>query len=286
MARDERGIEGATRSFLLLDDGSRDGPRGARLLLATVFAAAAAGLGGLLLTVDERAPLLPMLVENRLDESGVSNPVTAVLLNFRAYDTLLEVAVLVGAMVAVWSLDRGSRQFGRDPGEALDQPVLHGLARLVVPLAGVTAVYLTWMGSHGPGGAFQAGALLAGAGVLLTAAGFLRPPTAAAPLTRAAVAAGLLLFAGVGLAVMPRTGSFLAYPEGWAYPAILTVEAVLTVSVAVVLVELFVDVTAVPEADPALARVDPTGDPLGRLLVPEEGDEVPGEDDRPRGSAP
>ena len=39
-----------------------------------------------------------------LEQSGVSNPVTAVLLNYRGYDTLLEIAVLLLAIVAVWSL--------------------------------------------------------------------------------------------------------------------------------------------------------------------------------------
>lgn len=267
------GDERAGAIAFLVDDGSRDGPPGVRIALGLALAGAAAGLGAVLAGVEERAAFLPTLVDVRLDESAMGNPVTAVLLNFRAYDTLLEVGVLLAAMVAVWSLDRGSRHFGRDPAETVDQPVLEALVRLVVPLIGLTAVYLTWMGSRAPGGAFQAGALLAGAGVLLTAAGFLRPPTAAAPLTRAMVAFGLLLFVGVGVAVMPTTGAFLAYPEGWAYPVILTIEAVLAVSIAVVLVELFVDVTAVPDADPALERVDPTGDPLGRLLVPEEAPE-------------
>ena len=44
----------------------------------------------------ERAPVDTLLqaVGENLATSGVSNPVTAVLLNFRAYDTLLELAVL------------------------------------------------------------------------------------------------------------------------------------------------------------------------------------------------
>ena len=43
----------------------------------------------------------------KLPESGVTNPVTAVLLNYRGYDTLLEVGVLLLAVVGVWSLRRG-----------------------------------------------------------------------------------------------------------------------------------------------------------------------------------
>jgi len=255
---------------LLHDDGTRDGPGWLRATLALVAAAGAATVAWLLVSAPARAPLLPALVAEHLEQSGVSNPVTAVLLNFRSYDTLLEIGVLVVAMVAVWSMDRGTRQLAREEDDVTD-PVLEALSRLVVPLAGVTAVYLTWAGSHSTGGAFQAGALLAGGGVLLAAAGFLRPPTAAWGPVRALVAMGVYVFVGVGIGVIPWTGHLLAYPEGWAYPLILGVEAVLTVSIAVVLVELFVDVPAVPDPDPKLERLDPTGDPLGRLLDPRGG---------------
>lgn len=264
-------LERAGPEPLLLDEGAHDGPRGVRAALGAASAAGAGVLAWLLLASPERAPLLPALVEGHLGESGVTNPVTAVLLNFRAFDTLLEVAVLAVAMTAVWSLDRGERRFGRDPGEEEAEPVLLGLTRIVVPIAGVTAVYLAWMGAKGTGGAFQAGALLAGAGVLLTVSGLVRPPTAGSRLVRGAVAAGLVVFIGVGFVVLPVSGAFLAYPEGWAYPLIVGVEAVLTVTIAVVLVELFVDVPAVPDPDPALSRLDPTGDPLGRALDLEGG---------------
>lgn len=43
-------------------------------------------------------------VTANLAESGVSNPVTAVLLNFRAYDTLLELAVLLAAALGILAL--------------------------------------------------------------------------------------------------------------------------------------------------------------------------------------
>lgn len=254
------------REPLLRDDGRGDAPPGARALLAGALAAAALGLGWALLDAPDRVPLLPGLVDQALPDSGVSNPVTAVLLNFRSYDTLLEVVVLLVAMVGIWSMDRGARRLGRERGELVEDPVLRGLARLVAPLAAVVAVHLTWAGSSGTGGAFQAGALLAGAGVFLAAAGFLHPPSAHARPVRALAASGLYLFVAVGFGSMPWSGAFLGYPPGWAYPLILGVEALLTLSIAVVLVEYFVDVPAVPERDPALDTLDPTGDPLGRVL--------------------
>lgn len=259
-------LDDSDSGVLLKDDGVRDGPIWVRVTLRAAFGAAGAGLAAILLSTGERAAVLPELVELRLSDSGVSNRVTAVLLNFRAYDTLLEVAVLIVAMIGVWSLDRGSRTFGRDPAETSRPPVLDGVTRLVVPLVWLMAVYLTWVGSRAPGGAFQAAALLAGGGVLMTTTGLVRPLSAASSTVRAAAVLGLGSFALVGIATLLATGSFLRYPEGWAYPVILVIESLLTASIAVVLVELFADVPSVPDPDPALARVDPTGDPLGRAL--------------------
>ena len=49
---------------------------------------------------------LPQLLQENLSASGVEHPVTAVLLNFRSYDTLLEIAVLVIAAMAGISMAR------------------------------------------------------------------------------------------------------------------------------------------------------------------------------------
>ena len=43
-------------------------------------------------------------MEDALAQSGTENPITAVLLNFRGYDTLLEMAVLTSALMGVWAL--------------------------------------------------------------------------------------------------------------------------------------------------------------------------------------
>jgi multisubunit Na+/H+ antiporter MnhB subunit len=265
LSLDAKELEGRP---LLHDDGAADPATPVRLAMAAAAVMAAGVLGFLVLRVPEREPHLPLQVAQALGDSGVSNPVTAVLLNFRSYDTLLEVVVLLVAMIAVWSMDRHSREVTREEAR-LEDPVLGALARIVVPMAAVTAVYLTWAGASSTGGAFQAGALLAGAGVLLAASGLMRPPTADWAPVRLGAAFGVYLFVGIGIGVIPWTGVFLQYPDGLAYPMILAIEAALTISIAVVLVELFVDVPAVPDPDPRLEGIDPTGDPLGRLFEPE-----------------
>ena len=99
--------------------------------------------------------------QENLATSGVSNPVTAVLLNFRAYDTLLELAVLLTAVLGIFALGPAR------PGYRSAGPVFDSLAHWLVPVLILTAGYLLWVGAHAPGGAFQAGAILAAAGVVL-----------------------------------------------------------------------------------------------------------------------
>ena len=63
------------------------------LFLILVFCLAAL-LGSIFHTIPESIPVLTDTVASLQEKSGVESPVTAVLLNFRGYDTLLEVMVL------------------------------------------------------------------------------------------------------------------------------------------------------------------------------------------------
>ena len=173
-------------------------------------------------------------VAAQLHASGVTHPVTAVLLNFRGYDTLLEVGVLLLALIATWSLRLAPTRIERDsPGLVLQE-----LVRLLVPLLILLAGYLLWLGAHAPGGAFQAGALLAGAGVLLTLVEG-RPLGRLSPTAlRGLAVLGVAVFLAVALLVMGG-GRLLEYPRGRAGLLILLIEAASTVSIGLALVYLF-----------------------------------------------
>jgi multisubunit Na+/H+ antiporter MnhB subunit len=172
-------------------------------------------------------------VLERLGESGVSNPVTAVLLNFRAYDTLLELAVLLVALLGILALAP------ERPGYRTAGPVFGGLTHWLVPMLILTSGYLLWVGAHAPGGAFQAGAVLAAAGVVLRLAGH-----PAGGLPRGAPLR-LLLVLGVGVFLLvgavPMVGGlpFLAYPTGWAGGLILLIESAATLAIAATLARAF-----------------------------------------------
>jgi multisubunit Na+/H+ antiporter MnhB subunit len=168
-------------------------------------------------------------VAAHLDRSGVSNPVTAVLLNFRAYDTLLELAVLMAAALGIVAL--GPARSGYRPAG----PLLAALIRWLLPLLVVAAGYLLWVGAHAPGGAFQAGALLAAAAVLLRLSGHGGAGLPAPIGQRWLLVGGVGAFLAAGLAATAGGLAFLQYPQGWAGMLILVIETAATLAIATAL---------------------------------------------------
>lgn len=205
--------------------------------LAVLLAGTALAAGLLLAVLDAPLPALrlPAMVEANMAQSGVTHPVTAVLLNFRGYDTLLEVAVLLLPLLGMLALaPPRPTSADRTPVD----PVFATLARLLTPLMILVAGYLLWAGAHQPGGAFQAAAVLAAAGVLLHLAGLL--PAWASPgwVLRLSLAGAFLVFLAVAAALLAQ-GSLLQFPPAWAGALILLIEAGLTLSLSLVLAGLF-----------------------------------------------
>jgi len=157
--------------------------------------------------------------------SGVANPVTAVLLNFRAYDTLLELAVLLAAILGIWSSGPAA------PGFLPTGEVLRALTAWVVPLLVLVAGYLLWVGAYAPGGAFQAGALLGAAGVILRLSGTTNAGLPALPRLRLVVVLGVFVFTAIGLALMAAGIGFLTFPQAQAKWLILAIETAATLAI-------------------------------------------------------
>lgn len=176
--------------------------------------------------------------------SGVEHPVTAVLLSYRAYDTLLEIAVLLVAVVVARSLNHAAAPPPRSPA------LMNAFAARLLPLLVIVAGWVLFAGSTLPGGAFQAGAVFAGALVLARVTGLGRSVWR---ITTGAAALGLLSFLGFA-AIGLSEGTWLALPAPAAAALIVTLEAVLTVSIGVSLAIL---VAAVSDADRTTAEVAP-----------------------------
>jgi multisubunit Na+/H+ antiporter MnhB subunit len=233
------------------DRGGATGP--GRLQEAMIAAALLPLLAALLLvvwTLDVPTGGLAGVVGERLPESGTSHPVTAVLLNFRAYDTWLEVAVLLLTAMVALALRR-SAGAGLTFHTAPAGPVLAPLARLVLPLMVLAGGYLLWLGTHSPGGAFQAGAVLGSGGVVLLLAGYGRSLPVDGRAFRLALLAGFLAFLLVAAASWAAEGELLRFPPGLAGPLIVAVELLVTLSIALTLLLLFA------AARPAEPRPEP-----------------------------
>ena len=215
-----------------------------RWLLLPLLLVLAVGLGYAVLSLPDHAQGLQKVVADKMEVSGVSNPVTAVLLNFRGYDTLLEMGVLLVALLGVWSIGGIPDYRESSPG-----PVLDTLSRLLVPMLILVAGYLLWVGAHAPGGAFQAGSVLGAAAVLLLLAGWrLEKRFAGLPLR-------LILVLGLGVFVMAAVGFllignlFMEYPPALAGALILMIEAAATLSIGATLAALFLGGRPETEAD-------------------------------------
>ena len=206
------------------------------LLIALALAGA---LGFALLDLPPAAVDLPSAVSAQMDRSGVTHPVTAVLLNFRGYDTLLEVAVLLLALFTLLVVGGSEHPVAVAPQA---DPVVQALARLAIPLILLAGGYLLWAGAHRPGGAFQAGAVLAAGAVLLHLAGVLPAWPSPGRLLRLGLMAGFLVFLGVAAGLLGE-GALLRYRPELAGALILLIEAGLTLSLGLILAGLFLFVT-------------------------------------------
>ncbi|TDK23018.1 DUF4040 domain-containing protein [Luteimonas aestuarii] len=167
-------------------------------------------------------------------DGPLGNPVTAVLLQFRGYDTLLEMLVLLVAWLGAAMVARVGRPGPlQPPGPS---PLLDALLAAVVPAALLVGGYLLHVGGKAPGGAFQAGAVLAAAGVLLALAGRLQPRPRPGVTQVVLLVLGVVVFTAVGLLPLAQGGPVLRIAG---LGAVYLVEGAMMLSIAMTLVLLF-----------------------------------------------
>ncbi|MBZ0166201.1 MAG: DUF4040 domain-containing protein [Candidatus Omnitrophica bacterium] len=216
---------------------ARMGRRDLRVICIAALAVTGV-LGAGVLALPKYTGGLTPAVYGSLTQSGVKNPVTAVILNFRGYDTLLEIGVLFLAVLAVFALN-GLRPLEYDPQRRPASRVLVAFLHILNPLMVVTAAYILWAGADAPGGAFQSGAMLAGVGILMLLGGVTLPVTVDNPWLRMGYVSGFAGFLAAGLGMMVLGQRFLEYPAGAAKPVIFVVELLATISIALILLAMF-----------------------------------------------
>ncbi len=211
-----------------------------RLFAASLCLLVAAALAGVVLLLPDQGPSLAPQSMEHLPETGLGNPVTAVLIAYRSFDTMLEKVVLVLAVVGVWSL-AADRNWGGAPGEIRaerPEPTLAFFAQVLAPIGLLVGVHIFWVGADEPGGAFQGGAILAAMWMIVMIARLTEAPQANALWLRIALVAGPIVFLVAGAAGAVVAGGFFAYPPGLAKPLILFIETFMTFTIAVTLAML------------------------------------------------
>ena len=199
------------------------------------------GLLGLLLLSAWKAALigsgLGAEVQTVLAQATFEYPVTAVLLDFRGFDTWLELGVLLCAVLGILGISsRPSLPTGPPP--APPDPVGTWALNILFPFMILIGGYLLWLGAFAPGGAFQSGVILAAAGVMLWQSG--RPCLICVPFfwLRLCLVSGFGAFLLLALTCVVRGQELFTHPESKIW--ILGVEYAATLSIATCLVCLVV----------------------------------------------
>ncbi|HKL51562.1 MAG TPA: Na(+)/H(+) antiporter subunit B [Wenzhouxiangellaceae bacterium] len=207
--------------------------------LAVVLAVLAAGMvatiGLTALSLERQPGAAGLQVLATLPETGLGNPITGVLLAFRGFDTLIEMAVLLTAFVGSRVITTRSR-LSVTTVSGFELPLVRTLVAVILPLAVLIGMHLLWIGSDQPGGAFQAGSVLAGSGVLLLLTGTLLPASRSRALVRLALVAGVGALCLLVLAPLALGDGPMAY---LGRGSLLFAETAMMISIAVTLTLLF-----------------------------------------------
>ncbi len=211
----------------------------------------------------------PHYIEKTMEETSVPNIVTAVLADYRGFDTMFETTVIFGAGVACFFLLRVFKREGPRQGlyrhtltdmtirikdtakvpadldefERIDtlwtprDLIVTTICRLLIPFIQLFALYVIAHGHHSPGGGFQGGVILGASIILLAISHDLRT---ALKRMREKVqgllcATGVFIYAGTGALCLLLGLNFLDYG---ALASILHVDPVTARSHGILIVEI------------------------------------------------
>ena len=187
----------------------------------------------------------PYYIENTLKETSVPNIVTAILADYRGYDTMFETIVIFTAGIACIFLLRTFKTVepdirlyrhiptgitlriekgGKFPEDSSDFErldtvwipyalIIRTTCRLVIPFIQIFALYVIAHGHYSPGGGFQGGVIL-GASIVLFAIAFdLRSAIRrlGERMTVFLCVLGVIIYAGTGILCMLYEKNYLDY---------------------------------------------------------------------------
>ncbi|UCG81169.1 MAG: Na(+)/H(+) antiporter subunit B [Desulfobacterales bacterium] len=216
--------------------------------------------------------LSPHFIEKTMEETSVPNIVTAVLADYRGFDTMFETTVIFSAGVACFLLLRVFRR--KEPEARHYRHVLTGVTiqikegaklppsgdferidslwtphdliiktvcRFLIPFIQLFALYVIAHGHHSPGGGFQGGVILGASIILLAISQDLRTAVKrmGEKLDALLCAVGVLIYAGTGALCLLLGLNFLDYS---ALASVLHVDPITARSHGILIVEIGVGI--------------------------------------------
>lgn len=211
----------------------------------------------------------PHYIQQSLAETSVPNFVTAVLADYRGYDTMFETMVIFCAGITVLAVLRRTGRRERKvlrprPQDGGSDIILQTAARLLVPPMQIFALYVVAHGHHSPGGGFQGGVIL-GASFILLALAYdlqfvLRRFRERTMLLCSAI--GVLVYSGIGVVSILLGGNMLDYGAWSAVLGVtpiqarshgmLGVEIGVAITVMAIMLSLYVDLASGGDLDEGL----------------------------------
>lgn len=189
--------------------------------------------------------LSPYFIEKAMADTAVPNIVTAVLADYRGYDTMFETAVIFAAGLACFFLLRSFsrkkrnirlyrhiptgivlniKEGGKIPEDTTrfervdsnwtpNDLIIKRTSQLIIPSIQIFALYVIAHGHYSPGGGFQGGVILGASYILLAISTDLRSILhRLGERTSAMIATfGVLLYAGTGFLCLLLGAAFLDY---------------------------------------------------------------------------
>ena len=216
--------------------------------------------------------LSPHFIEKTIEETSVPNIVTAVLADYRGFDTMFETTVIFTAGLVCFFLLRtigrqepearhyrhtltgvtiqikeGHKLPPSDEFERIDSLwtpsglIIKTGCRILVPFLQLFALYVIAHGHHSPGGGFQGGVILGASFILLAISHDLRTTIERMSEKKVAIlcAAGVLIYAGTGALCLLLGLNFLDYA---ALAPILQVDPITARSHGILIVEIGVGI--------------------------------------------
>lgn len=158
-------------------------------------------------------------IENAVEDTHSYNIVTAVLADYRGFDTLFETCVMflsgITAMMVLSTKDKVSKsiEINSDDVNIFESDIMDNAFRIIIPIIMIYGIYVLAHGEISLGGGFQAGALLASAYLLDKIIPGFRTVLDRITEEFALIVAGVgsFIYLSTGLLPMFNGGNFLEY---------------------------------------------------------------------------